>query len=752
MSVQSGAAQPIEFGPFSVDAAAGELRRRGIRVRLSGQPMQILLVLLARPGEVVTREQLRNQVWDKGTFVDFEGGLNVAVAKLRRALEDSAEHPRYIETIPGVGYRFIGSVINLQPVTVPAQTAESARPPAQVPARQARPPAWLAGLATVAAVCLYAAWQWSMGGSESAPSMMLRLTNDPGFSGTPAISPDGRLLAYSSDRNRDEGLDLFVRQVSGGEPLRLTFDGMDNTTPEFSPDGGSIVFRSGRNGGGIYEIPSLGGEARLIASGGFNPRYSPDGSRVAYWVGDARISAAVPGSGQVWVVPRSGEQPRLLAPNLTASRYPVWSPDGMSLLLLGYSSKRSYETSALDWWLASDTGERVLRTGTYQYFVQAGLFAGDYATDRSALSGIPILPAPKCWLPASNIIVFSANKGDTKNLWETGFSVSTSKPAGVLRRLTTSSGNETELSCTSDIITFTNVDERTEVSSIRFDPNSGKMEGSLERIFEDPAYHYMPSLTQDGGHLVVSSARSGRLNVWMRDLATGKESQVTKSATIVHKYPEISPSGAKITYSATEPNSVRRIYVTTPGGVSEKLCDNCLRATSWSRDEKSVLMFAGLPYCVQLLDIASHRQTPVVSHPAHSVLNARFSPDNRWISFTERVGPNRGRILLAPMDGPRPIPESAWIPITEEGPEDWANWSPDGKVLYFTSSRDGHACLWAQRVDPESRRPAGDAFAVLHLHGRLSYMAHGWTISRGRLAMVLSRKTSNIWMIPRQRN
>ena len=96
------------FGPFEVNAHTGELRKRGVRVRLSGQPFQILLLLLAKPGDLVTREELREQLWSDGTFVDFEHGLNAAINKLRRALGDSAEHPRYIETAPGRGYRFIG--------------------------------------------------------------------------------------------------------------------------------------------------------------------------------------------------------------------------------------------------------------------------------------------------------------------------------------------------------------------------------------------------------------------------------------------------------------------------------------------------------------------------------------------------------------------------------------------------------------------------------------------------------------------
>lgn len=91
----------LVFGSFEVDVAAGELRKDGVRVALPHQPLQVLLLLLAHPGDVVTREQLRDTLWAEGTFVDFERGLNTAINKLRRALLDSAEKPRYVETVPG---------------------------------------------------------------------------------------------------------------------------------------------------------------------------------------------------------------------------------------------------------------------------------------------------------------------------------------------------------------------------------------------------------------------------------------------------------------------------------------------------------------------------------------------------------------------------------------------------------------------------------------------------------------------------
>src|SRR6266436_186388 len=100
----------IRFGVFEVDLRAGELRKQGVKIKLQDQPFQLLQILLERPGEVVTREELRQRIWPSDTFVDFDGGVNNAVKRLREALGDKAETPRFIETLPRRGYRFIGTV------------------------------------------------------------------------------------------------------------------------------------------------------------------------------------------------------------------------------------------------------------------------------------------------------------------------------------------------------------------------------------------------------------------------------------------------------------------------------------------------------------------------------------------------------------------------------------------------------------------------------------------------------------------
>jgi len=100
----------FQFGVFELDPQSGELRKNGMKIRLQGQPVEILLLLLQRPGEAVTREELQKTLWPADTFVDFEQGLNNAMKRLRAALDDNAETPRFIETVPRKGYRFIGAV------------------------------------------------------------------------------------------------------------------------------------------------------------------------------------------------------------------------------------------------------------------------------------------------------------------------------------------------------------------------------------------------------------------------------------------------------------------------------------------------------------------------------------------------------------------------------------------------------------------------------------------------------------------
>src|SRR5207249_5103232 len=113
------------FAAFEINLHSGELRKSGMRLRLAGQPFQVLAVLVERPGELVTREELHSKLWPADTFVDFDHGLNNAVARIREVLDDSSDAPRYVETIPRRGYRFIAALTDVRPATATPSTPES---------------------------------------------------------------------------------------------------------------------------------------------------------------------------------------------------------------------------------------------------------------------------------------------------------------------------------------------------------------------------------------------------------------------------------------------------------------------------------------------------------------------------------------------------------------------------------------------------------------------------------------------------
>src|SRR5215467_5625936 len=107
MVLEARTPEILRFGTFEVDLRAGEVRKQGAKVKLQEQPFQVLAALLQRPGQVVSREELRKQIWPEDTFIDFDNSLNTAINKLREALGDSADNPRFIETLPRRGYRFL---------------------------------------------------------------------------------------------------------------------------------------------------------------------------------------------------------------------------------------------------------------------------------------------------------------------------------------------------------------------------------------------------------------------------------------------------------------------------------------------------------------------------------------------------------------------------------------------------------------------------------------------------------------------
>ena len=744
MTTHPAAPSRFSFGPFQVDTVLGELRRDGIRLRLAGQPFRILLALVARPGELVTREELRSEVWSGETFVDFEHGLNAAVNKLRRALGDAAENPKYIETHPGRGYRFVGTLKAAE--SAPVVAAEPLVPVEAPVSPTPRAWWWLVG-AAVCAVLAVVGWRMSHNTTEpQAEWKVTRLTVDKGITNSGALSRDGKLAAYSSDRAHAGEMELYVTQVGGGQPIQLTTDGVNNTNPDFSPDGSKIVFHSTREGGGIYEIGAFGGEARLLVKHGLNPRYSPDGTEVVYWVGEPMVVSTVPGSGEVWVVPVAGGAPRRVGAQFTNARFPIWAPDGKHVLLIGYTADKPADGTAVDWFVVATHGDDAVRTGVYEALSRGGLRMPGAPTRPSAT--FQQVPIPGCWLTAENSVVFSARAGDTQSLWEAVLSPHTNQATRLFRRLTAGAGDEFQPSCAShDAIAFTSGEDRRAIWSVKTDLNTGRTQGEPE-LLTTGSTDSEPSLSADGRFVSFSSARSGELNIWVREFATGKERRLAAS-TEGQRFSYLDATGSRVAYSVFEKSGRRSTYLWTRDEAPQRICVDCLKATGWTPDGKKVAVYGGSPLRIDLVDVETHEQTPLVSHKTYNVVLGRLSPDGRWISFTARVKPNKAMIAVAPLNGIYPIPESAWIKIADEEPEDRAAWSPDGKMLYFTSQRDGHKCLYAQRIDGISRRPVGEPFAVQHFHGRLSYEDGGWAVANGKIIFGLVDGRENVWMMSR---
>ena len=188
------------------------------------------------------------------------------------------------------------------------------------------------------------------------------LTFDEGLTMMPALSPDGRLVAYASDRAGRGDLDIWVQQIGGGAPLRLTDDAADDLMPDFSSDGRQLAFRSERDGGGLYVVPTLGGAARRIAAGGRSPRFSPDGTQIAYWTGPWRgtVNTTITSA---WVLKVADGTRTRLMPDFSIVREPVWAPDGKSLVVIARKDRTAPIEDSFDWWWVPLDGRPPVRTG-----------------------------------------------------------------------------------------------------------------------------------------------------------------------------------------------------------------------------------------------------------------------------------------------------------------------------------------------------------------------------------------------------
>ncbi len=583
--------------------------------------------------------------------------------------------------------------------------------------------------AAVAAVLLLATVVFWLGMSPGKPAPVLtRLTSDTGLTTEPDLSPDGKLLAYTSDR-ADGNLDIWLQELAGGSTIRLTQHPADDTDPAFSRDGSKIAFRSSRDGGGLYVIPVLGGEERLIARDGRRPRFSPDNRYIAYWVGVPANEAL---SANIFVVSSGGGTPRQLVTDFANARYPVWSPDGQRILFQGARGAQE----AADWWVIPIEGGSPIPTGARSVFGGAGL---------------TVYMGPERWI--GNQLLFSAGQGDSTNLWRARISPDTWQVDRVLERLTFGTGVEADPSVTADgRLVFASIRGMHHVWSLKGDAVRGNFGGDFQRLVHRASSSGWPALSADGNTLILLVRRAGGLDLLVKDLNTGTERSLRTLPPDVSR-PVLKRDGSRAAYSVTESHG-RSIYVITLNqGTVEKLCDDCGDATDWSVGGEELLYLDGHSRGLSLLRLARQEKVPLLQHPKYALGQARFSPDHRWIVFSAQVAQDRSRLFIAPYAiGPARTPDG-WIPVTDGGSwDDKAEWSPDGNLLYYYSRRDGFGCIWKQPLDPATKHPVGAAAAVAHFHSTRLTLRHiflpalAMPVARDKIVFTAGEVSANIWM------
>jgi Tol biopolymer transport system component len=611
-------------------------------------------------------------------------------------------------------------------------------PPALVPPRRRRSYI-VAGAVILTAVSAGMIW-WRTRTTISPPQrVLMRLTSDSGLTTDPALSPDGKFVAYASDRAGGDNLDIWIKQVDGGVSLRLTSDPENEREPSFSPDGNQIVFHSQRDGGSIYTVPVLGGEPRLIAKGGHNPRFSPDGTRIAF------VNLAGFGEPSLFVVPSTGGRPEPLVPGEIGASYPVWSPDGKFILF------------AAGFYLIDDWAVVPSEQSTRVAVSTVSLTAAEKA-------GLADL-MPREWL-AGNRIVFSAKSGDSSHVFEIGLSppaltekqwrlelppkpltfgtAQDEKPSVAARGSATGARR----------LAFASLAKSENLWSIALDANQPRTGGKLQRLTEESGFHIFPSISADGTKLVYISHAAYNDELWLLDIKTGKRSLL--STTVSRKFTSyMRPDGSEVIYGeGAHGGAINAVPVS--GGASEKLCNPCdPYLDDWSPDRKRILHWQHgktSTAAIGMLNLETGKESMFLERPDKDVYDTRWSPDGRWIVFsTARKG--RSTVYIAPYTADQSPNESAWIPVTDGSTfENITTWSRDGNWIYSISDRDGFLCLWAYRLDPQTKQPLGRPVEVFHSHSaRLGFHnadqnSIGFSIAHDKIVFNMGEITGNIWM------
>ena len=623
--------------------------------------------------------------------------------------------------------------------------------PAPIPVSRT---ALFVGLTAFVVVGLGLGWWFTRSpGPGPVPQYTLRqVTRDTGYTAHPTLSPDGRLLAYASDRSEDGNLDIWVQQLSGGgEPMHLTHNEADDYWPSFSPDGTRIVFNSNRDPRGIYVIPALGGNPVRIAGPApegldtVRPRFSRDGQSVSYSRG--RLDADYHHFSQIEIVPARGGVPRVLEMELPVALDPIWSPDGQRILFVGSREPGGISrTIEYDWWIVPVSGGEPLALGVRTLFARLGIRSRGLETVGTRTD----IPLPRDWLADGRVIFEGSIAGSAPNLWQLPISADDGSVQSEPQRLTSGTGETHPSAADNGLVAFVAADLNWDIWSLPLDANRAEVLGEPERLVSGLSDEQYPTIPSDHQKLVYVSDRAGNFDMWLRDIATGEDTPLTISPEPEERG-AVSPDGSKVAFARME-NGNRSLYVTDiTRGEAKRLVEGIGNIFDWHPGGRRILYYTPPPIRFKTVDFETGGQADLhLTHPDHLPSTPRFSPDGNWIAFNLSVQPH-WPMFIARVEDSQPAPHTEWINIAEDEVNSHPWWSPDGNTLYYRSRRDGFHCLWAQTLDPATKKPRDLLRALQHFHGRVKTVnvgggAFGYAMTNDRLYLPLSEPKANVWL------
>jgi Tol biopolymer transport system component/DNA-binding winged helix-turn-helix (wHTH) protein len=638
----------VRFDVFEVDLRAGELRKQGRRVKLQEQPFRVLSLLLERSGQIVTRDELRRNLWPADTFVDFDHGLNSAVARLREALSDSADKPRFIETVAKRGYRFVASLADTMPPDPPTQVPTSA-PAAALIAQHTSARLWIAVVPVLVLVGALGLWAFyhKTPPAQSPSIEVVPLVALRGFQVTPAFSPDGNQVAFrDSDGAHNTG--IYTAMVGGEKSIRLS-SGSGDCCPTWSPDGRKVAFmRYEDKRLSIIIVPALGGTERRAYSGpasmGGGLAWSNDGKSLAFPEADSSDPS------RSWLSLLSltdyTTHPLTSPPGSYLDSQPAFSPDGSRLAFI----RSAVAGVSNDIYVACASGGRATRL----------------TFDHGPIMGLP------AWTADGHEIVFSSNRGGSTALWRVPADGGVPRPvAGPIGE-----GVWPSIPLRGEQLVYAQVVAKFNIW--RLDLKDAKHpRHPASAVISEKGDKMRPDFSPDGKKIAFESNRLGYWDIWTCAIDDSTCDQVTSLHGTAGR-PRWSPDGRYIAFEF-HPNGQSQIYlVEVPGGVPRLLptipgADNL--SPSWSRDGRW-LYFASKhgqePFQIWKLPIAGGSPVQLTKNGGISPVE---SPDGRFLYYSKY---ELGGIWRMPLEGGEETQVVADVP----GPG-WPNWAVTSEGIYF---------------------------------------------------------------------